>query len=374
MMKKNIAFLTGTRADYGKQKSLISALASDSIYKVTILVCGMHLIPKYGLTVSQIADDGLAEIYIFPEGKNGAHMEITLAETIKNLSQYVDDNSVDMLVIHGDRVEALAGAIVGSIRNIPVAHIEGGEVSGTIDGLIRHSVSKLSNLHFVSNTEAEKRLIQMGEAKDSIFIIGSPDIDIMFSSNLPTMKEVRERYDILYEDYSVVILHPVTTEINYIESYTKEFCKALIESNLNYIVIKPNNDFGSETIQRIYLEMISGENFKHIPSMRFEYFLTLMKNTKFVIGNSSAGIRECAYYGVPAINVGSRQNGRHNNDLILNSDNSYKNILSSILLSDKLNRKPIYNFGNGNSAEKFKKILDSELIWPINTLKHFLDL
>jgi UDP-N-acetylglucosamine 2-epimerase (hydrolysing) len=373
-MLKKIVFLTGTRADYGKQKSLIASLASDSKYKATILVCGMHLILKYGLTVTQILEDNLAEINIFPEGTSSAHMEITLAETIKNLSDFVDKNSFDLLVIHGDRVEALAGAIVGSIRNIPVAHIEGGEVSGTIDGLMRHSVSKLSNIHFVSNSQAEKRLIQLGESKDSIYTIGSPDIDIMFSDELPSLIEVTNHYEILFEKYNVVILHPVTTEYEQTELNCTNFCKALIESNEQYIVIKPNNDFGSEIIQNTFEKLLSGPNFKHIPSMRFEYFLTLMKNANFVIGNSSAGIRECAYYGVPAINVGSRQTGRHTNKLIINTDNSYENILKSIFISKELERKPIYNFGNGNSAEQFKQILDNVLKWPIPTSKTFLDI
>ena len=184
---KEVVFLTGTRADYGKLKSLIEILHLDSNYNVSIIATGMHLLPKYGSTVNQIIEDNLGEVVILPTYMQEQQMEITLAKTIENISNFVNETKVDLLVVHGDRVEALAGAIVGAIRNVPVAHIEGGEVSGTVDGLIRHSVTKLSHLHFVSNSISRKRLIQLGEQSDSIYEIGSPDIDIMFSNFLPSI-------------------------------------------------------------------------------------------------------------------------------------------------------------------------------------------
>jgi UDP-N-acetylglucosamine 2-epimerase (hydrolysing) len=374
MKSRRIGFLTGTRADYGKQKSLIKILAEDEKYYVSILVFGMHLMTKYGFTVSQILEDKLADVFTFPQTSHETQMEIALAETIKNLSTHLDLHELDLLVVHGDRIETLAGAIVGAIRNIPVAHIEGGEVSGTIDGLIRHSVSKLAHLHFVSNNQAEKRLIQIGELKESIFTIGSPDIDIMFSENLPTLIEVKDRYGIEFNEFSICLYHPVTNESNRTKKNAEDFCKALISSGDNFVVIQPNNDLGSDKIQNVYKNLLTGKNFLHLPSMRFEYFLTLMKNSKYIIGNSSAGIRESAYYGIPAINVGSRQSGRHSNTLIVDSETDTNSILEAIARSYKISRAPIYNFGKGDSCTKFKSILDQRLDWPISTLKKFVDL
>jgi len=374
MKRKKIGFLTGTRADYGKQKSLIKILAKDEKYSVSILVFGMHLMTKYGFTVSQVIEDDLAEVFTFPQTSHETQMEIGLAETIKNLSAHLDVHELDLLIVHGDRIETLAGAIVGSIRNIAVAHIEGGEISGTIDGLIRHSVSKLSHLHFVSNRQAEKRLVQIGELRDSIFTIGSPDIDIMFSNTLPTLKQVKERYGINFDEFSICLYHPVTNELNSIEKNAESFCKALILSGNNFVVIKPNNDLGSDKIQNVYKNLLTNEKFVHLPSMRFEHFLTLMKNSKYIIGNSSAGIRESAYYGIPAVNVGSRQLGRHSNRLIIDSECATNSILEAISCIPELARVPIYNFGQGDSCTKFKSILDHKLHWPISTIKKFIDI
>jgi UDP-N-acetylglucosamine 2-epimerase (hydrolysing) len=153
-----------------------------------------------------------------------------------------------MIIVHGDRVEALAGAIIGSFNNTLVTHIEGGEISGTIDELIRHAITKLSHIHFVSNKEAEKRLIQMGELKNSIFVIGSPDVDIMYSDNLPSIEETTEHYEIPFDDYSILIYHPVTTELETLGNDINEVVSATIESDRNYIVIYPNNDAGSDII------------------------------------------------------------------------------------------------------------------------------
>ena len=158
---QQIIFLTGTRADYGKIKPLLKILKGDPNYEVKIVVTGMHLLAKYGSTVFEIEKDALAEIILLPNQINEQAMEISLSKTIEALSMFFDQNRCDLFVIHGDRVEALAGAVVGSIRNIPVAHIEGGEVSGTIDGMLRHSISKLSHIHFVANQSAEERLIQL---------------------------------------------------------------------------------------------------------------------------------------------------------------------------------------------------------------------
>ena len=351
----------------------MEALGKNAKYEIHILVTGMHLLEKYGATVNHVMEDHLGIIHLLPNQHPNQTMETSLARTIEQISEACVSNSFDMMVVHGDRIEALAGAIVGVLRNIPVAHIEGGEVSGTVDGLIRHSVSKLSHVHFVSNENSKQRLIQLGESVDSIHIIGSPDIDVMLSNKLPTLQEVLDRYSIPFERYGILIFHPVTNEIDNLRDYAARVCQAISKSSKNYVVIKPNNDLGTEIIQNELNTLIDKNKFIHLPSMRFEYFLQLLKSSEFIIGNSSAGVREAAYYGVPAINVGTRQRNRHRSNLILNTDYSELEILEAIKSTNMMERVPNQGFGDGNSGEKFAKILMSENFWPISVDKHFVD-
>lgn len=372
-MSKKIIFVTGTRADWGKLKSLVIE-ASEHDFDVNVFITGMHNDKKYGHTYIDVQRVQNVNFYRFDNKTKETSMDLTLSKTINGFSEYVDKLNPDLIVVHGDRPEPLACAIVGSFKNILVAHIEGGEVSGTIDELIRHSISKLSHVHFVSNKTAKKRLIQMGEIEESIFIIGSPDIDLMFSKKLPSLLEAKEKYQISFDSYSIVLFHPVTTEIEYIEQQVNCLIKSIIESNRNYIVIYPNNDLGSDTIINAY-KKINSEKLKILPSIRFEYFLTLLKNSDFIIGNSSAGIREAPYYSLNSINVGSRQNNRDSNKLISNVNFDKIEILKAI---SKLNHKtkvaPVKNFGKGNSATLFVKTLISESLWQTNSQKEFQDI
>jgi len=176
---KRVVFLTGTRADFGKLKSLIKIAQNDNRYDVHIFATGMHLNSKYGKTVDEINKSGFKNIFPYINHDSVENMDRTLAKTIDGFSHYLSEMKADLIIVHGDRVEAMAGAIVGSLNNILVAHIEGGEISGTIDELIRHAVSKLSHIHFVANEDAKNRLIQLGELQSSIYVIGSPDLDLM---------------------------------------------------------------------------------------------------------------------------------------------------------------------------------------------------
>jgi UDP-N-acetylglucosamine 2-epimerase (hydrolysing) len=371
---KRISFLTGTRADYGKLKALMKVLAKNESFDVQVLVTGMHLLPQYGMTVSQIISDNIGTVHLIPNNTTSQTMESTLSRTIEQLATFFDQNKTDLLIIHGDRIEALAGAIVGSLRNLPTAHIEGGEVSGTVDGLIRHSISKLSHLHFVSNETAKNRVIQLGEQEGSIFVIGSPDVDVMLSDDLPSITDVKDRYSIPFDEYAIAIFHPVTNEISTISNQITQFCKALQQSNENYIVIKPNNDLGTEIVQSELHTLQSSNKFLHLPSMRFEYFLTLLRHSRYIIGNSSAGVREASYYGVPAINVGTRQKNRNSNDLIVNTSAVTGDLMNAIDRAKILERKQIFDFGEGNAAIEFLKVLQSDSFWPISTEKEFVDL
>lgn len=373
-MNKKVLFLTGTRADFGKLKTLISAVEQSSSMEPLLFVTGMHMLSKYGMTSVEVESCFDINNYKFINQNEHDSMDVVLSKTIKGLSDYVKEMRPDLIVVHGDRVEAMAGAIVGSLNNILVAHIEGGEVSGTIDELIRHAVSKMAHIHFVSNDTAKLRLRQLGESDDSIHVIGSPDLDIMNSDNLPEINDVRERYDIDFNEYAVLMYHPVTTELDCIERNFGEVVKAVSKSQQNFVIVYPNNDHGSELILK-QLELLKDlENIKLFPSLRFEYFLVLLKHASYIIGNSSAGIREAPFYGVPTINVGTRQNGRSQVPSIINVDDSFEDIYKAICEVPNHIRERHVEFGEGNSDQLFIEALQSESFWDTNRQKVFQDL
>lgn len=374
MLKKGVVFLTGTRADFGKQKSLIKILEASKEFDVHIFATGMHMNQRYGTTVNEIIRYGFKNIYKFINQNDQDRMDNVLAKTIEGFSDYVNMKKPDLIIVHGDRVEALAGAVVGALNNILVAHVEGGEISGTVDELIRHSVSKMSHIHFVSNKLARMRLIQMGEDKGSIFIIGSPDIDIMRNSNLPSLKEVKKYYGINFESYAIVSFHPVTTEFSQIDFQSQNLVKAIMKSNCDYVVIYPNNDYGSDFILNAYRGFAGNNKMKIFESLRFEYFLVLLRNAKFIIGNSSAGIREAPYFGIPTINIGTRQNGRALSKEIINCGYEEDKILQAIKQAGDAKIKKTRHFGQGRSDKLFFKLLNSQKIWEINKQKIFKDL
>lgn len=327
---KRIVFLTGTRADFGKLKSLIQISQSSSEFETHIFVTGMHLNSTYGYTVKEVFKAGFSNIFQFINHDSIDHMDRTLSKTVDGFSHYIAQINPDLIVVHGDRVETMAGAIVGSLNNILVAHVEGGEVSGTIDELIRHSVSKMSHIHFVASSEAKTRLIQLGELPDSIYTIGSPDLDLMSPKMLQSIDTVKKYYNISFKNYAIAMFHPVTTEYQKVKENVKSFVSALLDSGDNYIVIYPNNDLGSTEILNEYTRMTDNNKIRIFPSLRFEYFLTLLKNADYIVGNSSAGVREAPYYNVPTVDIGSRQRNRSKNSSIFSATDHYDSIVNAI--------------------------------------------
>ena len=319
-LKKKIVFLTGTRADYGKLKPLITATKKNKKFHPIIVITGMHLKKKYGSTYTQIEKDfSNTDIYkIYNYNKND-NMDIVLAKTIKYFGQTIKKINPDLVVIHGDRVETLAATIHCNLNNVLTCHIEGGEVSGTVDESIRHATTKLSHIHFVSNLKAKNILKRMGEVDKNIYIIGSPEVDIMIGKNLPSQYEVNKRYGLKYIKYAIFLFHPVTTlkkaDIKY---QCKILYRVLTKSSKNYVVILPNNDTFSTIIFKFIKKLKKYKNIKILPSLRFEYYLTLLKNSEFIIGNSSSGIREAPVYGIKTINLGERQKNRTDNSFISN--------------------------------------------------------
>ena len=374
---KKIVFLTGTRADFGKLKSLISLVDADSSFISDIFITGMHLQKKYGLTAHEITDAGFKNIFKFKNLKDDPSMEIILANTINGFSHYIKQNKPDLIIIHGDRVEALAGAIVGAINNILVGHIEGGEVSGTIDESIRHAVSKFSHIHFTTDMQSKKRLIQLGEKPSNIFILGSPDFDLMRPSKMISLAQAKQYYEIDFDDYGILLFHPVTTELNQLKKDVKNLVSAVKKSNKDFIVVYPNNDAGSQIIIDEYLANLTSKKFRVFPSLRFEYFLSLLKGSKLIIGNSSCGLREAPFFQVPTINIGSRQNNRSSLKTIINvnsDQNKMPEIISKAFNSNKILNKAHVHSGKIKSDAKFVQILKAKKIWQTSHQKNFHDL
>jgi UDP-N-acetylglucosamine 2-epimerase (hydrolysing) len=373
-MTKKILFLTGTRADFGKLKSLMTKVNDSKNFESLVFITGMHMMRKYGMTSIEVESEKVGETYKYINQNLEDSMDVVLSKTIQGLSDYVKEIEPNLIVVHGDRVEALAGAIVGSLNNILVAHVEGGEVSGTIDELIRHSVSKLSHTHFVSNEIAKKRLKQLGEAGNSIFEIGSPDLDSMISDKLPTLDEVKSKYGVPFKDYAVMMYYSVTTELNELERNISQVVEAMEKSGDNYIVIYPNNDHGSDVILKRISRLKGIDRFRIYPSIRFEYFLTLLKNCSYMIGNSSAGVREVPFYGKPSINIGTRQNNRSSSETIFNVKEDVTDILNAIEMAKGSNFQPFKEFGKGDSDKRFIQIISTQEFWNISPQKLFIDM
>lgn len=374
---KKIVFITGTRADFSKIKSLALKVECEKEFQLYIFATGMHLSNHFGLTVREIEKANFSHIYKFINHDRYYQMDLALAHTIDGFAKFIAEYRPDLIIVHGDRIEPLAGAVVGALNNILVAHIEGGEVSGTIDDSLRHAISKLSHIHLVNDKVAKNRLLQLGESQESIFIIGSPDLDIIDSTNI-NAESAKKYYDITFEKYAIVLFHPVTTEIASLKHQTDELCAALRMSGRNYIVIYPNNDLGFEQILESYNDLQNLPQFRFFPSIRFEYFIALLKGADFLIGNSSCGLKEAPHLGIPSINIGTRQNKRMGTHLqsVINVSAEKSAILETITRVEKLQFKSAdsTNLLRPKSSEVFFDLLKSGAFWDLNKQKQFVDL
>ena len=369
-----VAFFTASRADYGKIKKVILETQRKKI-KYKIFVTGMHLLNEYGNTKNHIIKDfGEKNLIIFKNQLFGQSQQSIFKNTVNKFTKLLGKKYFDCVFIHGDRIETLAAASVLTFSKIKIAHIEGGELSGTVDEMIRHSVTKLSHLHFVTNSAAKKVLIKSGEDKKNIFITGSPDID-MFDKNLrPSIEEVKKRYEIKFSNYLISFLHPVTTHT---KTETRKKAQIYFESirklkSKNIIQFVPNNDDNSEEIFQVLKKtLMDRPNIMIMKSMRFEYYLTLLENSELIIGNSSSAIMEAPYFNIPSINVGDRQINRFGLNKIINIPFSRQKILNSIKKVREIRIKNNAIFGNGNSAKKIVNVLLSKKLKNIKIQKNY---
>ncbi len=367
---KRLLFVTGTRADYGKLEPLAKA-AQDAGFHISFFITGMHMMRRYGETRLEVKRFAGAEFFEFVNQREGDALDFILSKTILGFSDFVNEHRPDLVVIHGDRVEALAASIVCAMRYIRSAHIEGGEVSGTIDESIRHCNTKLCASHFVSSEAAQARVLALGEAADRVFNIGSPELDTHARPSGVSIEEVKARYAIPFDDFGIAVFHPVTSEAETMGSQAVALFGALQASGKHFVVIAPNNDPGTDGIFAV-LDQLPRERFRIIPSMRFNYFSELMKNAAVMVGNSSAGVREAPFLGLPSLDVGTRQTNRAQSASIRSCAAHDSATIGRFLAECWGQRLPMdAAFGGGDAAQRFVGILQNSAFWDQPAQKVF---
>ena len=372
-MTSSLLFVTGTRADFGKIEPLATA-ARDAGHKVTFYVTGMHMMERYGMTKIEVNRVAGVEVVEFENQSEGDRQDQVLARTVTSFANYLHASDHDLVLVHGDRVEALACALVCATNYIRCAHIEGGEVSGTIDEIFRHCNTKLAWAHFVSSEQAKQRVCAMGEEPASVFLIGSPELDTHLRPSGVTLSQVKERYAIPFEDYGIVVFHPVTSEQDTIGAQARALFTALEKSGRNFVVILPNNDPGSPHIFRAIEDLDKGQ-FRALASMRFAYFSELLRNAAFLVGNSSAGVREAPFIGIPSLDIGTRQTNRSQAQSVSHADAYDQARILGVLDTDWGKRFERHSgFGSGSAADNFVACLNDPAFWERGLQKNFRDL
>lgn len=367
---KRLLFVTGTRADFGKLEPLAKA-AQDAGFLISFFITGMHMMKRYGETRLEVKRFAGADFFEFVNQREGDALDFILSKTILGFSDFVHEHRPDLVIIHGDRVEALAASIVCAMRYIRSAHVEGGEVSGTIDESIRHCNTKLCATHFVSSESAKARVLALGESPERVFNIGSPELDTHARPSGVSIEEVKTRYAIPFDDYGIAVFHPVTSEQDTIGAQAQSLFGALEASGQCFVVIAPNNDPGTEGIFAV-LEKLPPERFRLIPSMRFNYFSELMKNAAVMVGNSSAGVREAPFLGLPSLDVGSRQNNRAQADSVIVCSAFDTVTIAAFLRSHWAARASTDQaYGQGLASAQFVSVLEQAVYWSQPQQKAF---
>jgi GDP/UDP-N,N'-diacetylbacillosamine 2-epimerase (hydrolysing) len=297
-MTRKVCYITGTRADFGLMQSTLRAITAAPSLELSIIVTGMHLSPNHGETVRDIAAAGLPVSAQVPVPRDAL-------EVIRP----------DIVLLLGDRGEMLAGALAAIHLNIPVAHIHGGERSGTVDEPVRHAISKLSHFHFAATEQARDRLIRMGEAPDHVFVTGAPGLDGLADFPLvPRAQLARDAGLDAQKPIALMIYHPVLQEgEDAAAAQTGQILDALARANVQAVALMPNADAGSAAVRAVLEARRTGAGFNLVTHFPRDRFMSWMAAADVMIGNSSAGIIEAASFGTPVVNVGSRQNLRECN-------------------------------------------------------------
>ena len=364
-MKRKISITTGTRAEYGILRPVLHAIDSSKKLELCLIVTGMHLSKKYGLTINEIRKDGFKIAAIVNmKSKDDSAYEITrtLGKTITSFSEVFKNIKPDLNVILGDRDEMLASAITAYHMNIPNAHIHGGDKSGGIDEYTRHAITKTSNIHFVATQKSKERVIKMGENPKFVYLVGSPSIDEVIRNKITSKVELEKKYDMkIHGDEILLLQHPVTTQIQLSKKQILNTLKAITQVKKQTIVIAPNSDAGSKQIYEQITKFSKKYSYiKMYPTVPRSDYLSMLKHFGVLVGNSSSGIIEASYFGTPVVNIGIRQKNREKSKNVIDvpqkSKLIYLAITKALATKNRYNSRSIY--GSGVAATKIVKLLE----------------
>ena len=314
---RHICYISGTRADFGLMRRTLDCIRDHPGLRLSVLVTGMHLSPLHGETVAEIDAAGMpigARLPVPVEPATGATMARNIATMLGGFVDAMEADRPDVVLLLGDRGEMLAGAMAGIHLNIPVAHIAGGERSGTVDEPVRHAISKLSHLHFTATAEARERLIRMGEVADNIHVVGAPGIDGLTDGPLLPKAEVMRAHGLDPErPFALMVYHPVLQEADEGGSDVACLLKALADNGCQALALMPNSDAGADGVRSALLEAEGTPGLSVRTHLARDEFLQAMAVADVMIGNSSSGIIEAASFGTPVLNIGRRQMLRERN-------------------------------------------------------------
>jgi len=369
-MKKILAF-SSIRSDYDLMSPLYRLLHEDENIDFRIIVSGAHLSHSFGYSVDQIKKDGfniLLEIETLLNSDTGLSRVKSASILLQSSLESIAKFSPDLMMYAGDREDVLMYSMIGGYLNIPTIHVFAGDhvEDGYIDNPIRHATSKLSTAHFVTLEEHRKRLIRMGEDSKRVFVTGNISLDKFVNFQPFSKTEIRSLFDVenSFNDFALVIFHPVTAEMENAGEYFRNILNNLDERNVNSFVSYPNVDPGNQKLVDVIEQYKDNKNFIFYKNLERDVFMSIYKHSNFIIGNSSSGICEAASLKIPAINVGLRQTGRYADKNIMFCGAGYKEIGVSI---DKAVSKDFVNsletlknsYGDGNSANKAYDIIKS---------------
>lgn len=363
---RKIAYISGTRADYGLMQSTLIKINQSPQLKLEVIVTGMHLMEEFGYTVCEIEKDGftlhpIKETY---EEDDRASMARFIGALITKLTDKLKEISPDAILLLGDRGEMLAGAVVGVYLGIPVVHVHGGEISSTVDDSTRHAITKLSHIHLPATTKSAERIIKMGESKENVFIVGAPGLDSILNEKLIESDKIAQMYDLdLSRPIIIVIQHPVSTEINHARYQMQQTLESVIELKIQTLLIYPNADAGGREMIKVIKKYENSPYLKTYKNIPRKEYLSLLNVASVLIGNSSSGIIEAASFKLPVVNIGSRQRGRERSENVIDSEYRKEDLKSKILkcLYDenfKIKVKTCKNpYGEGKTGENIVEIL-----------------
>jgi UDP-hydrolysing UDP-N-acetyl-D-glucosamine 2-epimerase len=360
-----IAFLTGSRSEWGYIRPILRLADSDPDLDYELIVTNMHLLPTFGSTVAEIEEDGfrVAErIYMTYDGFTGLTMTKSLAALLNDLPGALERAAPDVLLLAGDRGEQFMGAIAAVHMGIPVAHVQAGELSGNVDGLIRHAITKLAHLHFAANAEFAERVRRLGEEEFRIHVTGAPLTDELVEGRYDDARSLAQRFDLdPSRPLIIVVQHPVTEEEQAAGEQIEETLAAVLDVGTQAVIVSPNSDAGSVAI-RNRLAQLDGGDTRVVSNLPRRQYLGLMRMASAIVGNSSSGLTEAPTFGTPCINIGRRQHRRLQSTHVINTGYCRREIAAAITraLTNEFvaqARRAINPYGSGGAAGRIVSIL-----------------